>query len=82
MTMRELFREFVVAKRASKRRVQHDIAVAWQTANFTRAAKLPELDKVLAPTNTPSRQTIKQQRSVLEAISKSYGLTLRKVAQA
>jgi hypothetical protein len=75
-TIRELFRELVVAVRRAREDVQHDKALAYYVAALSRLDRLPPLERWLAV--LPRRQTVAQQRHVVEHLSERLGIPLRR----
>ena len=61
------------------RREQHnrDTALAWQTANLTRAKKLPNLSRLLIVAPDKKAQTLDEQRQMLKILSQRYGGSVR-----
>lgn len=81
MSIRELFREFVAAKRKRRADLERDLSHAWYTANLAGAAfggKFPDLKTVLEKSKPPVPQTAQEQRSALESIASTMGLKLYK----
>lgn len=78
MTPREFARQQAAA--VNRARDEHDrgVVMAWQTANLTRAEKLPDLRTLLARTQS-GRQTHDEMRAQLESLSRLTGFPLRKV---
>lgn len=77
--MRELFREFVAAKRRAIADRELDLFRAWHVAALTAQAsvgKLPKLETLLRR-NQVQVQSVATQRHVLGALADAYGLTLR-----
>jgi hypothetical protein len=64
-------------KRIDERNV--GLSQAWHAAAWQRTKQMPSLEKVL--TVEPKRQTVSEQRSMLEALSKTIGIPLRKAAR-
>lgn len=56
--------------------MNRDIAHAWYTAALSRAEKMPKLASLLD--GGPRRQTVDEQRAMLEVLSAQYGIPLRK----
>lgn len=82
MTLRQLFREFVLAKQRREEERDRDISHAWHVAAFSRQDKLPRLETLLVSKSQPSRQqtqTVSEQRTMLEALSQMIGVPLRHV---
>jgi hypothetical protein len=80
LTIRELFREFVIAKQLREDERHRDITLAWTTAALGRQKKLPELKTLLAKreVNQHGQQNVKQLGTSLKLIAEAYGLKLRK----
>lgn len=79
--MRELFREFVVAKRLNDREHNQRMALAWHVAALSRAPKnkrLPSLESLLAK---PAKQTVAQQKTKLLEIAGAFGLAVKSPAR-
>ena len=77
MTLRDVFREFVIAKERREQDQDRAMALAWHVAAFSRQEKLPPLRRFLTVAHRP--QTRREQRSVLENLSTQYGIPLRRV---
>jgi hypothetical protein len=71
-----LFREFAIAKERRLDERNAEMSQAWHSAAFQRAEKMPRLDSVLTKP-VPKRQTMSEQRAMLEALSKTIGIPLR-----
>lgn len=81
MTIRELFREFVFAKRSYEEDYNRDVRLAWHVAALMRQEKLPRLESLLIrrPQKPSTRKEyLAAQRSMLKALSDRYGIPLRK----
>lgn len=77
--MRELFREFAAHRSMARRRNDEAVFLAWKTADLTRCKKLPELKDLLNRTPVgPHRQSIREMRDHVEALSKLIGVPLQK----
>ena len=67
---------------AAKRRHQdardRDLTLAWQIEALHRAKRLPALKTLLDKTEKPRPQTVSEQRTILEALSQTIGVPLRK----
>jgi hypothetical protein len=74
-----LFREFVAHKALATRRNEAAVFLAWKTADLMRCQKLPELKTLLnkAPVG-PHRQSMREMRDNVEALSKLIGVPLQK----
>ena len=79
LTWRELFRD--VALSVETRRDQHnrDMTLAWQTANLSRAKKLPGLDRFLVKPPSAGAQSVSEMRTMLQRLSARYGGRVRSV---
>lgn len=54
------------------------VTLAWQIANLSNARKLPELKTLFARRGGGmKKQTVGQQKKVLQMLSAQYGLTMR-----
>jgi hypothetical protein len=76
---RELFREIVVWGERERLRHNHEMTLAWQMANLTRAKKLPDLRRLLIAAPNEKAQSFTEQRTMLETLSARYGGKVRKV---
>lgn len=63
--MRQLFQEFVVAKRKREEEMDRDLVLAWHTAAMVRAKKLPDIKQLLA--QRKRGPLVKQTRTEAEA---------------
>jgi hypothetical protein len=81
MTPRELAREQVAAEKRAQFDRERDMVVAWHTAAFTRAEKMPRLETVLIGMRgrRGEAQTYEQMKANLEIISQLNGRPLREV---
>lgn len=84
MSIRELFREFVAAKRKARLERERDICLAWNTAALVGSAwagKLPKLETLLAPLRAKApltqHQRAEQHRAALSVLAERYGIPLR-----
>lgn len=80
MTPAELWIEFEAAQERDKDAWQRDIVQAWHTAALALrgfGGKFPNLRDYLDEI-TQKKQSVLEQRIQLDAISKAYGLPLRK----
>jgi hypothetical protein len=80
MTLRDVFREFVIYKQRQEDAHDRDIALAWHIAALERYDKtkpLPKLKSLLSGARKP--QTRREQRGVLEQLSRQLGVPLQKV---
>lgn len=77
MTLREVFRECVIAKQRRQDEQDRDLSLAWHTALLTRQEKLPPLKQLLTQRAAHRPQTIAQQRTMLQALSEAYHLPIR-----
>jgi hypothetical protein len=75
--MRELFREFVVAKRTAEDKHDERMTLAWTTAALSKQRKLPSL-KTLLVKRRPRQQTAGEMRTILHMLAAQYGGRLRK----
>lgn len=76
LTIKGLFREFVVAKHAAERTRRQWISQAWLTAALTRTKTMPELHTLLV--SRVGRQTRDEQRQMVQTISARFGIPLQK----
>jgi hypothetical protein len=78
-----LFREFAAHKAKAVRRNEEAVFLAWKTADLTRCQKLPDLKTLLnrQPVG-PHRQSIREMRDNVEALSKLIGVPLQKAKRA
>jgi hypothetical protein len=74
--MRVLFRELAIAKQQRVDAFNRDVALAWRTANYSRAKRLPALRDEL---HAVTVQTPDESLTMLQAISARYGLPLKRV---
>lgn len=72
--MRQLVREFVVAKRLSERRQREAVSLALAGAAFQRAQKIPRLDEVMGT----NRQTPEQQETMWRHIANVNRLKVKR----
>jgi len=87
MTFRELYREFAGARKRFEREAERDVTVAWHTIRLwvqtQNDKKLPSLESQLPSRGKTAaktgRQTPKQMRAMIGAISQFYGLPMRTV---
>ena len=89
MTFRELYREFAGARKRFERDAERDVTVAWHTIRLwvqtQNDKKLPSLESQLPKrakgkiAERQERQTPKQMRAMIGAISQFYGLPMRTV---
>ena len=89
MTFRELYREFAAARQRFERDADRDVTVAWHTIRLwvqtQNDKKLPSLASQLPKRagakgrDRSDRQTPKQMRAMIRAISQFYGLPMRTV---
>lgn len=74
MTIRELYREFVVAKRLSDERHDRDVTLAYNIAALTRGTKgLPKLDTLLSKRTRRERQSAVEQVAMWQVIAARFG---------
>jgi hypothetical protein len=81
-TLRELFREFVVAKRRTEDEADIRLNQAWNTANFVGLAfggKLPRWESVKARIDAARLQML-EGRARMEGFSRTLGVPLRKAS--
>jgi len=76
---RELFRQVVIWSERERYRHNRDTTLAWQTANYTRAKKIPDLKRLLVRAQSEQTQSFTEQRTMLETLSARYGGRVRKV---
>ncbi len=81
MCIRELFREFVAAKRRMRDEAEARVIHAWHTAVFVGqawAGKLKSLKEIL-PRRVSEVQSVAQQTAVFQTISAKYGIEPKRV---
>lgn len=74
-----MFREFVCAKDRIEDEFDDRLTLAWCIAVLQRHEKLPSLKDWLSKhkTRTEPKQTVSQQRAMLQALSEHIGVPLR-----
>lgn len=77
MTLREFFRELVVASRRERDLGELALATAWHAAYFHRVKQFPTLKSIFKRKEQPLN--LAQQRSVMHILSAKYGIPLRRV---
>lgn len=77
MTIRGLFREFVVALQREGDDHDRAVALAWHIAALERQEKLPDLKALLSRRQRSKPQTLHQQRATLHVLSAQMGIPLR-----
>lgn len=74
MTVRELYREFVVAKRLREDRHDRDVTLAYNIASLTRGTKgLPPLEKLLSKRTRREQQSAVEQVAMWQVIATRFG---------
>lgn len=79
--MRELFREFVAGKEREEASRARDLSFAWHVEAFARQKTLPRLEVLLQGLQGPKRQSLSEQRAMLQVLSEQYGIPVRQVAR-
>jgi hypothetical protein len=72
-----LFRAFAIGRKRLVDQMHRDLTNAWYVAALSRQQKLPPLQKLLRR-DAPTKQSPHDMRTALVAISKAYGLRLRR----
>lgn len=67
--------EFEAAKARQKQQIQRDLVLAWHIEALQRQKKLPALEDLL---RTRRRQTVGEQRAMLQMLGDQLGIPLRK----
>jgi hypothetical protein len=81
MSIRQIFREFVAAKRKAQSERERDITSAWNTAALTGAAwggKMPDLPKLLEKSRPQLPQDVSTMRVMAETVANTIGLKMTK----
>ena len=81
MTIRQLFREFVMARRREKRDQERHLSLLWVAADLNARAsvgKLPTLKEFLRKSKGFEPQTRREQQSVIAQMSAQLGIPLQK----
>jgi hypothetical protein len=68
-----LFREFVVAKRRRREQTEHALWVAWETANLSRADKLPQFKDLVKKRLLTKQEISEEQAAMWRHIGELYG---------
>ena len=79
MTIRELFREFAIAKERRANEREAALSLAWHTAAFHRVEKLPKLETILQKARRSGPQTPAEQRTMIHILSDQLGIPVRRV---
>jgi hypothetical protein len=86
LTPREWYRALVAWLDLEDRVSNRETRQAWTTATLQRLRDIPPLAELLigevGEVGHTTRQTVAEQRLVLEAISRTYGLQMRKVVKS
>lgn len=77
--MRDLFREFAIAKRQQESEIERDMSLAWHAANFQRAEKLPPLKTVLRKLFPGRRQSVAEQHAIIHQLAAEMKVSLKRV---
>lgn len=77
MTIRELFREFTATKQVMDDAHDRDAMLAWRIEALHRTKTLPAPVTLMRHRTGSQRQSVQQQRTVLEMLSAQYGGQLR-----
>lgn len=72
-TPRDLYAAFAGEKMAGVRRRKAELTMSWQTANFTRAKKLPELTPMLRRLDGPRVMTKQAIRATIIGMAHAMG---------
>lgn len=76
--MKELFREFVVAKTKREDERDRDMSLAWHTAALIRGTKgLPKLEQLLVKKRRQPRQTGREQVAMWQIAAARFGGAFR-----
>jgi hypothetical protein len=79
MTIRQLFREMASYRDRLSTEYDRDIRLAWHVAALSRSQKFPELKTLLSRgTQAAEKQSHREMRDNLEALSKLIGAPLQK----
>lgn len=76
--MRELYREFVIAKRKSEEEHNRDMSLAWHTAVLVRRKDIPDLRKLLVRPRI-RKQSHTEQWAVLHQFATKTKTRLKRV---
>lgn len=77
--MRQLFREFVVGRNRAIEEQSRDLALAWYTAAFSRQKRLPDLKQLLRQLRPMQKQSLAEQRAVVEQLAVALRKPLKRV---
>lgn len=77
LTPREFFREVVACRDREIALVNSQRTQAWLTANWSRAAKLPDLAGQLIQ-KAPRQQSVGEMKAMVQLISEHFKIPLRK----
>lgn len=72
-TPRDLYAAFTGARTARIRQRQGELWAAWQTANFTRAKKLPALQPLLRKLEAPRVMSKREIRVSILTMAQAFG---------
>ena len=79
-SLRDLCREFVVAKRKAMEHYDDLMMLAWTTAMLTRAKKIPALKDLLVSRKSSSRkQSWAEQKAALSMISARFKIPVQRM---
>jgi hypothetical protein len=77
--MRQLCREFVVARELAKNEQARDLALAWHVAALQRTKKMPELKTLLRQLQPLTKQKPQEQLAAVHKIAADMGRPLKRV---
>ncbi len=77
--MRQLFREFVVAREQSRDDQARDLSLAWHMAALQRTKKMPELKTLLRQLRPMTKQKPQEQMAAVRQIAAGMGKSLKRV---
>ena len=68
LTQRQWFRELIAWQAREAARANQQRSHAWLTASLTRTKKMPTLKKLLVSEGKRKRQTVEEQKSMLQSL--------------
>lgn len=77
--MRQLCREFVVARELARDEQARDLALAWHMAALQRTKKMPELKVLLRQLHPLTKQQPQEQLAAVHKIAADMGKSLKRV---
>ena len=77
--MRQLCREFVVARDLAREDQARDLALAWHMAALQRTKKMPELKTLLRQLKPLSKQSPQEQLAAVHKIAADMGKPVKRV---